>query len=97
MIALILAAQVATTAAPPIAERTPNLYSQPGHCPSVVEQEVHRQQTALHGRLPAAQYAVLRRLDGCSVPTPVGYHPGYLLPGAADPGAKREDAPENRR
>jgi len=23
-------------------------------------------------------------VDGCGVPTPVGYHPDYLLPGAAD-------------
>jgi hypothetical protein len=96
VIALIVAAQLAATA-PPIAEATPNLYSQPAHCPTVVEREARRQATAFRGHPPAVQYAVLRQLDGCSVPTPVGYHPGYLLPGAADPGAKREDAPANRR
>jgi hypothetical protein len=43
------------------------------------------------------QYAVVRMIRGCPVPAPVGYHPGYLLPGAADPAAKPEDAPWNRR
>ena len=70
---------------------TPNLYSQPAHCKSVVQGEVARQMTAFRGQLPAAQYAVVRKLDGCDVPTPVGYHP------AAEPSPKREDAPSNRR
>jgi hypothetical protein len=98
MIAMLLAAQLSATASlPPIAERTPNFYHQPSYCRSVVEKEVARQDTAFNGRPPLAQYAVLRKLDGCSVPTPVGYHPSYLLGGATAPSAKREDAPSNRR
>jgi hypothetical protein len=31
------------------------------------------------------------------VPAPVGYHPSYLLPGAADVAPKPEGAPANRR
>jgi hypothetical protein len=81
-----------------VVERTPNLYHQPANCRSVVAGELARQQVAFKGHPPAAQYAVLRKLDGCSVPTPVGYHPNYLLDGAADaPAAKRGDAPSNRR
>ena len=98
MIAMLLAAQLsAAAAAPPVAERTPNLYHQPSYCPAVVEKEAARQAAAFHGQPPPAQYAVLRSLDGCSVPTPVGYHPSYILPGAAAPTAKRGDAPSNRR
>jgi hypothetical protein len=95
MIGLVLAAALAGQAPP--AERTPNLYSEPANCRSVVEQEVRRQQVALRGRAPnGLQYAVWRRLEGCSVPTPVGYHPRYSAPGA-DPALKREDAPGDRR
>jgi len=87
MIALILAAAV-TGHAPP-AERTPNLYSQPANCPAVVEQEVRRQLTAVGPRARSGlQYAVWRRLEGCTVPTPVGYHPAPV---------RREDAPADRR
>jgi hypothetical protein len=97
---MILVALAAATAAaispPPIAERTPNLYHQPSYCRSVVEQEVARQNTAFHGLRPAVEYAVVRTIDGCGVPTPVGYHPSQAA-GAADPTAKREDAPSNRR
>jgi hypothetical protein len=78
-------------------EPMPNLFSQPDWCPSVVEHEIARQKTAFHGQVPPAQYAVLRQIEGCGVPTPIGYHPGYLLPGAADSGAKPEGAPPNRR
>jgi hypothetical protein len=96
MILAALAA-AATVAAPPSkAESMPNLYHQPSYCRSVVEQEVARQNTAFHGRPPAVEYAVVREIDGCGVPTPIGYHPS-LEPGAADPTAKREDAPSNRR
>ena len=55
-----------------------------------------RQQVAFKGQLPAIQYAVDRKLDGCSVPTPVGYHPN-AAPALAPPAVKREDAPSNRR
>jgi hypothetical protein len=95
MIAALLAAAT-VGALPPTAERTPNLYHQPANCAAVVEGELARQQTAFHGQVPAAQYAVERKVDGCGVPTPVGYHPN-AAPGAADPTPKREDAPSNRR
>jgi hypothetical protein len=89
VIGLVLAAAVAGQAAP--AARMPNLYSQPANCPAVVEREVRRQQVALRGRaLTGLQYAVWRRLEGCSVPTPVGYHPASSAP-------RREDAPGDRR
>jgi len=94
MIALVLAAAIAD----PGIVRMPNLYSQPANCPAVVEQEVRRQQVALNGRATSGlQYAVWRRLEGCTVPTPVGYHPGRPPPAAADPTLKREDAPADRR
>lgn len=91
MIGMLLAAATAT--APPIVERTPNLYHQPAHCGAVVDREVARQKVAFNGHPPMAQYAVLRELDGCSVPTPVGYHPDYLEPTPP----RREGAPSNRR
>jgi hypothetical protein len=95
---MILAlAAAAALGVPPAAERTPNFYHQPSYCRSVVEREVSRQNTAFNGRPPMAQYAVARSLDGCAVPTPVGYHPRYVLDGAADTAARREDAPSNRR
>jgi hypothetical protein len=94
MITLVLAAAVAGHA--PQAERTPNFYHQPANCPAVVEQEVRRQLTAVGERARSGlQYAVWRRLEGCSVPTPVGYHPDRAAP--ADPGVRREDAPADRR
>jgi hypothetical protein len=81
---------------PGVVDHIPNLYRQPAGCKSVVEQELARQHVAFDGHPPAAQYAVDRKLDGCSVPTPVGYHPN-VPKGAADAPAKREDAPSNRR
>ena len=106
---MILAAALAAgaiAAAPPSAivplgatvERTPNLYQQPANCRAVVEGEVARQKVALKGLIPMGQYAVDRRLDGCSVPTPVGYHPAAAAaaPDAVD-AVKREGAPSNRR
>jgi hypothetical protein len=96
ILAILAAATTAAATPPPTAERTPNLFHEPSYCRSVVEQEVARQNTAFHGQRPAAEYAVMRQIDGCGVPTPVGYHPSQA-PGAADPTAKREDAPSNRR
>ena len=85
---------------PPIA-RTPNIYKEPGGCQDIHREVIERQREELKklGRLPngAAQYAVERSVGGCGVPTPVGYHPGYLLPGAADAPTMREDAPSSRR
>ncbi len=85
----------------PRAERTPNLYRPPGPgCRDIERRVVEDQQEQLSklGRLPRAyaEYAVLRQMQGCPVPSPVGYHPP-ALPGAADAPAMREDAPSNRR
>lgn len=67
---------------------TPNLYRPDRNCGDVHRQVVERQKEELKklGQLPngAVQYAVMRTVGGCGVAAPVGYHPGYLLPGAAD-------------
>lgn len=101
ILAALLAAGALEAASPPgpkQAEPMPNLYSEPAWCPSVVQKEAARQKVALKGLVPLAQYAVQRQLDGCSVPTPVGYHPSYIERGAAAaPPVTREDAPSNRR
>jgi hypothetical protein len=93
ILAALAAAAALPLGLPPIAERTPNLYRQPSYCRSVVEQEAARQRTAFKGQAPAAQYALQRRLDGCEVPTPVGYHPNYLAPATANPAAAKPEAP----
>ena len=99
MIALVLAAAVAAPPPPssPVAEPMPNRYSQPARCGAVVRDEVQRQMIAFKGQIPVAQYAVLRSIDGCAVPSPVGYHPNYVSPGAADPTSKPEDGRSRRR
>lgn len=81
---------------PPQSERTPNFYRQPVRCGPVADEITRRIATASGGRRPAAIYAVDRRVDGCALPTPINYHPDYLLPGAADP-VRRGDAPADRR
>lgn len=81
----------------PRTERTPNLYRQPARCGPVADAIARRIETSTAGRRPAAIYAVVRTVDGCGVPTPISYHPDYLLPGAADPTVRREDAPVDRR
>jgi hypothetical protein len=66
---------------------------------------VERQNVAFNGgrigpRRAGVEYAVYRQLDGCAVPTPVGYHPRYLQPGAADnppPPVTREGEPSSKR
>jgi hypothetical protein len=87
-------------ASPPTIERTPNLYHPVPGCADIQRRVSEDQQESLKklGRLPdgVAQYAVLRQMQGCPVPAPVGYHPP-ALPGAADAPAMREDAPSNRR
>lgn len=99
LLAAATVASTSTTALPAAGAPTAvmsNLYHQPAYCGAVVQGELARQRVAFHGDVPAAQYAVERRINGCGVPTPVGYHPN-LAPGAADPAPKREDAPSNRR
>jgi hypothetical protein len=100
---MILAAfaAAAVMSAPPVVERTPNLYRPPNRdCSDITRRVSEDQKEAFRrlGTLPnaARQYAVLRELDGCPVPAPMGYHPP-ALPGAADAPAMRGDAPSNRR
>lgn len=85
------------SALPPRSERTPNLYRQPTRCGPVADAITRRIETSTSGRRPTAIYAVVRTVDGCGVPTPISYHPDYLLPGAADPAVRREGAPADRR
>jgi hypothetical protein len=100
MILAAIAAATVATALPPT-ERTPNLYRPPsGDCRDIARRVSEDQQETLKklGRLPnaIAQYTVLRQMDGCPVPAPMGYHPPGQ-PGAADAPAMRGDAPSNRR
>jgi hypothetical protein len=76
----------------------PNLYRPDSNCGDLHRQVVERQKEELKklNQLPngAVQYAVMRSVGGCGVPAPVGYHPGYLLPGAADrPAVSRPPTP----
>ncbi|MET0273809.1 MAG: hypothetical protein ABW360_12550 [Phenylobacterium sp.] len=97
LMALVIAAAVSQPT--PSASETPNLYRAPPNCGAIAQQVSARQRESLRklGRLPRGhlQYAVVRSLDGCPLPTPMGYHPDYLLPGQAD--IRRGDAPSNRR
>ena len=98
IVAILAAAGVITE--PPVIERTPNLYRERAGCRELQFRTAQHQAETFRqlGRLPnaAKQYAVLRQVDGCVVPAPMGYHLP-LLPGAADAPAMREDAPSNRR
>jgi hypothetical protein len=80
----VVAVGQATSAPAPRVERTPNFYKQPARCGPMADAVTRRVKTATGSR-PAAVYAVNRTVDGCAVPAPIGYHPDYLLPGAADP------------
>src|SRR4051794_28708739 len=88
MLVLLAAATVAAAAAPPVlpprAEPMPNFYSQPARCGALHEDVVRRIRTAQGRASPLFSYAVERKVDGCGVPAPAGYHPDYLLPGRAD-------------
>jgi hypothetical protein len=100
MILPILAAAVVAGGPLPPTERTPSLYRGPDGCGEIQRRVATHQRETLRklGRLPnaIAEYAVLRQVEGCPVPAPVGYHPP-AAPGAADAPAMREDAPSNRR
>ena len=97
--------------APRTAERTPNVYRVPEHCKDSTYRVVDRYNRPLPQKLTdlpkgALMYAVDRRVDGCPVlvvvygeatpddpnPPPQSYR---FAP--AQPPAKREDAPSNRR
>jgi hypothetical protein len=97
MIELVLVA--ALSGSPPIAEQMPNAFHQPDRCGPLHDEVVRRIRTSTAGRGGILQYAVLRQVDGCGVPAPVGYHPDYLAPSAADPqsAARPGDGPGNRR
>ena len=99
MIALLLAAAVTTQAAPAprTAEPMPNAFRQPAWCGEVAEAEAARQNTAFHGRVPLMEYAVFRRIDGCMVRTPVGYHPSTGTSDNPGEALKPGDGPANRR
>lgn len=84
-------------ALPPRSERTPNFYRPPARCGPVADEITRRIETSTAGRRPTAIYAVVRTVDGCGVPTPISYHPDYLLPGAADAAVRRGGAPADRR
>ena len=71
-------------ARPPIAEPMPNFYNPPARCGALHEEVTRRIRTSTPRTSGLKQYAVLRQVDGCGVPTPMGYHPDYLLPGNAD-------------
>jgi hypothetical protein len=89
LMALTAAATVAAASPPiPKTERMPNLYSVPARCGPLHDEITRRIRTA-SGPALKPMYAVNRTVDGCPVPTPAGYHPDYLLPGAADPQAKK--------
>lgn len=101
MIALLIAAQVALLPAPGMAplapnapsQRTPNLYQPKPGCDVIARlvAEQEREEARKLGRLPNAgkEYAVMRQVEGCMVPAPMGYHPPALT-GAADAPAMRE-------
>lgn len=79
-------------------DRMPNLYHQPSRCGPVGDEITRRIETATRGKRMAAEYAVMRQVDGCGVASPVGYHPNYLTPGAADPqSAKPAGEPARKR
>jgi hypothetical protein len=97
MIAMLLAAQLATQSAPPpnfvriqpprIAERTPNLYRQPAHCRDTTSNVVDRYGRPLTlrlGDLPPGGLilAVDRSIAGCRVITVVR---GNVMPDQPNP------------
>jgi hypothetical protein len=85
MLVLLAAAAVAASPPPvPRAERMPNLYNPPARCGALHEEVTRRIRTSTPRASGLKQYAVLRQVGGCGVPTPMGYHPDYLLPGNAD-------------
>jgi hypothetical protein len=88
---ILAAAAFATSlviASPPTIAPAPNLYRSPAAgCQYIARRVTEDQQETLQklGRLPngVLMYAVERKIGGCAVPTPVGYHPPSL-PGKAD-------------
>ena len=110
MLALLLAATVSS--ATPAAQETPNLFHEPASCRALQRHVLERARPqgvgapVFDGRGPRklgelppakAEYAVMRKMGGCMVPAPVGYHQDYLLPGAADPFSTPAGAPERTR
>ena len=86
---LVLLAAAAITAAPPVAERTPNLYRVPPGCPDARQRVVDRFGNPLPlrlGDLPAAGPMLLveRRIDGCPVITMMNGAPRTVVIPAPD-------------
>lgn len=81
----------------PAAAETPNLYRQPARCGALHERVVQSRRAAMQGRMSGKHYAVLRRVDGCPVAAPMGYHPDYLAPGKADAPQYRPISETERR
>jgi hypothetical protein len=67
--------------------------AEPERCRIVQQQVKNDQDVYLErlrgGRRPPAIWLVERKVAGCGVPTPMGYHPTYVLPGAADKAPRR--------
>ena len=84
MLALLIAAQVAA-ASPHPAAPMPNLFTQPARCGPVHDAIVRQVRTAARSQSRMGlQYAVMREVDGCSVPAPVKVKQDYLAPGKWD-------------
>ena len=101
MISLILAAALAGGAAeapsskpPEQSAPMPNFYRPAAKCGPVGQEVVRQVRTATRGRM-TAMYAVVREVDGCMAPAPVGYKQDYLAPGKWD--AKPAGAPARKR
>ena len=80
MIALLISAVLSAAAADrQVLTETPPLIANPYHCREVAEKvrEGQRDMFSKLGRLPPAhgEYAVMRKVEGCMVPAPLGYHP----------------------
>lgn len=90
MIALLLAAALSGPAADRnLLLETPPLIANPYSCREVAEKvrEGQREAFSKLGKLPPAhgEYAVMRKVEGCMVPAPLGYHPRPLNPSAPAP------------
>jgi hypothetical protein len=86
LLALSLAAAVAATPQPAQAQQAapmPNFYQPAAKCGPVGREVARQIRTATRGRMEA-MYAVVRDVDGCMVPAPVGYRQDYLAPGKWD-------------
>jgi hypothetical protein len=80
MIALLIAAALSGPAADrQLLLETPPLIANPYYCREVAEKvrEGQREAFSKLGKLPPAhgEYAVMRKVEGCMAPAPLGHHP----------------------